>query len=293
MKIRTCLQNFTVLVGLSLLQTGCLQGSSGAGSSPIEQSTSSLNQTTELSKLNFKATSQVDTTLESSTEQVVVQIKELEVLIAGAQKAAKVVLKKDLGSIDLMKLNQGVLFDLFSLNISEGTQIKEMRLRLKDSGHYYINSQGEQCELKTPSAQQSGLKFKLPKGMKIEAGYTYNVVMGFDPKKSVVVTGNGGCLLKPVIRIESISRSAVVDEDDSAGEEQLPVDDGEEQEEPPPVDDPEDNSSTDGPVEGIDYIIDGDLIYIPQEDGSYLVIEGVDLTQVSIEDVLASIGLMN
>lgn len=278
--------NLAVLaLSLLTLQSGCSQGSSAA----IEESTSFNSLSNQLSKVSFKAMSQDGSNLVASDEQAIVHVSELEVLIAGSEKSAKVILKKDLGAIDLMKLNQGMMLDLMSLNLSSGTEIKEIRLRLNNTGNYYVNNNGERCDLQTPSAQQSGLKLKLPSAMRVESGYSYNIVMGFDPKKSIVLQGHGGCLLKPVIRIENLTRVA---NDDSSNEEPLPVD--EENTEQSPVEEPPvDNPDSEDPVEGIDYIIDGNTILIPQEDGNFLVIEGVDLTQVSIKEILASLEQMN
>ncbi|HAZ25659.1 MAG TPA: hypothetical protein DCY95_14560, partial [Algoriphagus sp.] len=53
--------------------------------------------------------------------------------------------------------------------------------------------------LKTPSAQQNGLKIKV--NQPIEGGQSYNLVIDFDVAKSIVVAGNSGnIILKPVLR---------------------------------------------------------------------------------------------
>ena len=53
--------------------------------------------------------------------------------------------------------------------------------------------------LKTPSAQQSGLKLQVDHNL--EAGVEYNYVMDFDVEESIVNTGGEGYILKPVIRL--------------------------------------------------------------------------------------------
>jgi hypothetical protein len=58
---------------------------------------------------------------------------------------------------------------------------------------------GNRSELKTPSAQQSGLKIKLNES--IEGGKSYEIVIDFDVEKSIIVAGNSGnIILKPVLR---------------------------------------------------------------------------------------------
>lgn len=54
-------------------------------------------------------------------------------------------------------------------------------------------------DLKTPSAQQSGLKLNVHEN--IQPGISYAYVLDFEADKSVVRTGNGKHQLKPVIRV--------------------------------------------------------------------------------------------
>ena len=58
---------------------------------------------------------------------------------------------------------------------------------------------GESYDLKTPSAQQSGLKLNVQDDILPGIAYTY--VLDFEADKSIVVTGNGRHQLKPVIRV--------------------------------------------------------------------------------------------
>lgn len=52
--------------------------------------------------------------------------------------------------------------------------------------------------LTIPSGSQSGLKLQVHQ--QLQAGLTYNVLLDFDANQSIVLTGNGRYLLKPVIR---------------------------------------------------------------------------------------------
>lgn len=76
------------------------------------------------------------------------------------------------------------------------TALKEVRLVLgpdnsvmKDSVIY---------DLDTPSAEQSGLKIKIDKNLAITAD---SLTLDFDAEKSIVETGNGKFILKPVIKV--------------------------------------------------------------------------------------------
>jgi hypothetical protein len=76
-------------------------------------------------------------------------------------------------------------------------EIDQLRLVLGDDN--YVVKDGKRSELKTPSAQQSGLKIKLNES--IEGGKSYDIVIDFDVEKSIVVAGNSGnIILKPVLR---------------------------------------------------------------------------------------------
>ncbi len=76
-------------------------------------------------------------------------------------------------------------------------KIEQLRLVLGSDN--YVVKGGKRSELKTPSAQQSGLKIKLDES--IDGGRAYDIVIDFDVEKSIVVAGNSGnIILKPVLR---------------------------------------------------------------------------------------------
>ena len=54
-------------------------------------------------------------------------------------------------------------------------------------------------DMKTPSAQQSGLKLNVHQ--EFLPGISYSYIIDFEAKKSIVKTGNGKYILKPVIRV--------------------------------------------------------------------------------------------
>jgi len=75
-------------------------------------------------------------------------------------------------------------------------KLSQMRLVLGDRNTVVID--GQSYELKTPSAQQSGLKFNIH--ATLTGGIVYRLWIDFDAGRSIVTTGNGGFILKPVIR---------------------------------------------------------------------------------------------
>jgi hypothetical protein len=75
-------------------------------------------------------------------------------------------------------------------------RLQQMRLILGPENSVVVD--GEEFELKTPSAQQSGLKLNIHQD--VEAGVLYTILLDFDVAKSVHQTGNKKFMLKPVIR---------------------------------------------------------------------------------------------
>ncbi len=98
--------------------------------------------------------------------------------------------------VNLMSLTGENSLFLGSEDFPEG-EIDQIRLILGDDN--YVVKDGVRSDLKTPSAQQSGLKIKVDED--IEGGMSYSLVIDFDIAKSIVVAGNSGnIILKPVLR---------------------------------------------------------------------------------------------
>ena len=98
--------------------------------------------------------------------------------------------------INLLDLTGGNTEHLGTENFPEG-EIDQIRLILGENN--YLIKDGERFDMKTPSAQQSGLKVKVDEY--IEGGMSYDLVIDFDAAKSIVEAGNSGqIILKPVLR---------------------------------------------------------------------------------------------
>lgn len=77
-------------------------------------------------------------------------------------------------------------------------EITEIRLVLNDNNTIVVD--GVTQDLKTPSGQTAGWKVKLSKNPALVPGVAYSLLLDFDAAKSIVSTGNGKYLLKPVVR---------------------------------------------------------------------------------------------
>ncbi|UNY99976.1 DUF4382 domain-containing protein [Zhouia spongiae] len=110
------------------------------------------------------------------------------------------------GVYDLLELTGGVNVVVADNEIPSGV-VKHIRLVLGDDNTIVVN--GEEINLDTPSAQQSGLKLKL--NQELETGFAYDFTIDFDADKSIVKAGNSGkYILKPVLRLSAEVSSGII-----------------------------------------------------------------------------------
>jgi len=109
------------------------------------------------------------------------------------------------GIYDLLELTGGISVLLADEEVPSG-HITQMRLVLGPQNSIVVN--GETHALQTPSAQQSGLKLNV--NQTLEAGILYEFLLDFDVNESIVVLGNGGYILKPVIRASTAAESGSI-----------------------------------------------------------------------------------
>ncbi len=120
--------------------------------------------------------------------------------------------------INLLSLSNGVLDRLGQAQLPAGSY-NQVRLVLADNtslspmSNSVVPTGKTEQPLDTPSATQSGIKIN--QSFDVAAGATVDLALDFDACKSVVVKGNGGYALKPVISavqlLVSGSISGVID----------------------------------------------------------------------------------
>lgn len=117
-----------------------------------------------------------------------------------------VLLETNAGIYDLLTLTGGEFVDLVNEDIPSG-DLSQVRLVLGTENSIVLDS-GEAVSLQTPSAQQSGLKLNV--NYDLQPGVLYEFIMDFKVDESIVAQGNGGYLLKPVIRITTSAESGSI-----------------------------------------------------------------------------------
>ncbi len=129
-------------------------------------------------------------------EEVLIDLQELWVNVSDGEEGWTQLPLEVTGQIDLLELANGKDTVLVDENFPSG-QIQQMRMVLGNNNE--IKVEGEYHELKTPSAQQSGLKFNIHASL--EPGIDYEMWLDFQVDKSIVEKGNGTYSLKPTIRV--------------------------------------------------------------------------------------------
>lgn len=111
------------------------------------------------------------------------------------------------GIYNLLELTGGITQLLADSEVPAG-HLSEIRLVLGDDNSVLLRDGDELEPLSTPSAQQSGLKLNV--GEELEAGEEYVYLLDFDVEESIVTTGNGGYILKPVIRLSAYANAGEI-----------------------------------------------------------------------------------
>jgi hypothetical protein len=188
-----------------------------------------LSQYSELGN-NFKVS--LTDAPNKELSKVYVNIKEVLLKVGGSgSKRAEVKIAQNIGIVDLLTLQNGVMMEMADVNLPIGLKVNQIRLVLEDFGNSIEYANGSTCDLQTPSQQKTGLKLISPE-FSIEEGKGYSLVVDFDAKKSIVHQGNGGCLLKPVLKWGGIT-SIDLDDDSGSDDEEVitnPGDDGSDEE---------------------------------------------------------------
>ncbi len=125
-------------------------------------------------------------------EKVVIDITTVEANLDGSW----ITLDATTGQVDLLELTGGAELVLADEQMPVGN-LGQVRLILGENN--FLVMDGTEFPLKTPSAQQSGLKINV--NTTIEENTNHDILLDFDVARSVVSAGAKKFLLKPVIRV--------------------------------------------------------------------------------------------
>lgn len=135
-------------------------------------------------------------------DAVILNIKQVVIITAGGQQTLDI----NGGPIDILHFRLGKDTLLAASDIPAG-ELQEVRLVLNSTGNRVITN-GASYDLTTPSGQTSGVKLKVKDNL--TAGIAYTLLLDFDAGQSIVTTGSGKYILKPVIRAISQAVSGAI-----------------------------------------------------------------------------------
>ncbi len=129
-------------------------------------------------------------------EHVYLDIRQVVVTVSGSSAVTLAPVRP--GIYDLLQFRNGLDTLLVRATLPAG-KVEQIRLVLGSNNSVVVG--GVEHELTTPSGQESGVKLNL--GETFQPGGAYSVWLDFDAAKSIVATGSGKYILKPVIRAYS------------------------------------------------------------------------------------------
>ena len=130
-------------------------------------------------------------------DSVMIDVQGVEVKGSGG---SGVLLNANTGMYNLLEFANGKDTLIASGDLAAG-RVSQIRLILGPNNYVVIG--GVRHEMATPSAQQSGLKLNVHTDL--SPGIDYTLLLDFDAGRSIVTTGNGSYILKPVIRVVSVA----------------------------------------------------------------------------------------
>lgn len=136
-------------------------------------------------------------------DSVLIDIQSVELTTTGAPQTVPVL---NPGVYNLLDYANGLDTLLITEDMPAG-RLNQIRLILGSNNSVVVD--GQSHSLSTPSAQQSGLKLNVQEELAPGAEYTFT--LDFDANRSIVETGNGTFILKPVIRVITDAISGAIE----------------------------------------------------------------------------------
>ena len=115
------------------------------------------------------------------------------------------VLRTDSMNVDLIHLQNGVFTTLATGRVASGPY-QQVRLKLGAGSTVVVN--GITHPLTVPSGMQSGLKLVGP--FTVPGGGGVDVALDFDASRSIILTGSGTYMLKPVVHVMAMSQAGSI-----------------------------------------------------------------------------------
>lgn len=155
----------------------------------------SKNDSTPATNSNAKV-QLVLTDAPAAYDAVNIEIKSIQINTGGDADSNWVTYPVTPAIYDLLQLRNGGYVTMGDPVTLPAGKIEQIRLILGTNNSVIVD--GQSYALTTPSAQQSGLKINFHKELSSDG--VYKIWLDFDAGRSIVKTGNGKYILKPVIK---------------------------------------------------------------------------------------------
>ena len=143
-------------------------------------------------------------------KSVVLDIQRVEVLLHKGKTMGRLRLLEGLGPVDVMNLGAALQLKLAELNIPDDVRLSQVRFVLKDGGHSLTKKTGQKCSLQLTGTDQNYVQVN--KAVHFKAGISYYMDVSMDLTNQILVNKNGGCYLRPSLRLASQLESLPIGE---------------------------------------------------------------------------------
>jgi hypothetical protein len=203
----------TILISiLAFVLWACQPQTASSGNSSVDSTALSFNTDSEtvgtqpVSKANHPIFRM--TLIDAPTPvfaSIFVNISHFELVLKNRSKKARLILGTGIGTVDLLKLQNGKSLPIDEFQIPEDTEVQEIRIVLAANGHYGVRSDASVCEIRSP-LKSSVVRIRLSQPIQMAKTFEYSMVVDFDALKSVASLSSSKCLLRPVIKIPQVTR---------------------------------------------------------------------------------------
>ena len=134
-------------------------------------------------------------------EHVYIDLKQISVHYLGAQGESWIDLPTNSGIYDLMTLTDDITVAITDEERIPIGKVSQIRFLLGNNNTVVVG--GYTFDLKVPSAYTSGVKIQV--NQEIRRTQKIAITLDFDPDESIELNGSGEYIMKPVIKVKSVS----------------------------------------------------------------------------------------
>jgi len=176
---------------------GSASGNSAASTAAVNNSTSAVSAAAKNMKI------QMTSVASSSIKSLVLNIARVDAVVIANNQTAVVNLASNIGSVDMMSIQNGLSSTLADINLPTGVSIQQIDVVLAASGNTATSSNGTACTLTVPGSLGNILPLAFGSGLTVADSSAYSLLMAMDLRSAVTSAGNGNCLFSPTLGLSA------------------------------------------------------------------------------------------